>query len=235
MTPSLEATSVCVLVADDEPRYVRLISANLEISGYTVVTASDGQAAVELAAQERPGLIILDIRMPILDGYAACRRIREFSLAPIILLTALAEASDKVKGLDAGADDYVTKPFSTDELMARVRAVLRRAAYTDSAARPEFTTGNLRLDFAARRVFVQGREVALTPTEYRLLCELARQPGQMLTANQILDYVWGPGYADQDQLVWKLIHRLRQKIEPDAQHPHYIQNRPGQGYFLKVD
>jgi DNA-binding response OmpR family regulator len=222
-----------VLVADDEPRYVRAIKVNLETSGYDVITARDGQTAVELAADESPDLILLDVRMPRLDGYEACRRIREFTTTPIIMLTAMAETADKVKGLDLGADDYVTKPFSADELLARVRAVLRRGPLADPPeSQPVFQTGDLRVDFARQRVFVGTREVHLTVTEYRVLCELAKQSGAVLMPEYLLEKVWGAGYQGETQLVWQVIHRLRQKIEPQAHAPQYILNKPGIGYFL---
>ncbi len=227
-----------ILVVDDEPRYVRAIQVNLEASGYQVLTALDGEQAIEVAAREEPALILLDVRMPKLDGYTACRRIREFSLAPIIMLTARAETADKVQGLDAGADDYMTKPFSAGELMARVRAVLRRAeygAFREEQAAPTFRAGDLVVDFAQRRVFVAGQEIALTPTEYRLLCELVRQAGQVLVPQYLLAQVWGPGYESDERLLWQAIHRLRNKIERDPHHPRLIQTRPGLGYLFIPD
>jgi two-component system KDP operon response regulator KdpE len=226
-----------VLVVDDEPRYVRAISVNLEASGYQVLTASDGDKAVEAAAAQAPDLILLDIRMPGMDGYEACRRIREFSSVPIIMLTAKAEATDKVKGLDAGADDYVTKPFSADELMARVRAALRRVELASQPApRAFFEGGELQIDFAQQRVFAGGEEVKLTPTEYRLLSELVREAGRVLVPDHLLDNVWGPGYVGENRLLWQAIHRLRHKIERDPQRPQLIQTRPGIGYvFVSPD
>ncbi len=222
-----------ILIADDEPRYVRAIKFNLEASGYEVIAAQDGETAVELAAAQAPDLILLDIRMPVLDGYEACRRIREFSLTPIIMLTAMAEEADKVKGLDLGADDYITKPFSADELLARVRAALRRGQLSEQLApQPAFQTGDLRIDFAQQRVFVTDKEIGLTRTEYRLLCELAQQAGRVLLPDYLLERVWGVGYEGEVHLVWQAVHRLRQKIEPDPHTPRYIQNRPGIGYLL---
>jgi two-component system KDP operon response regulator KdpE len=226
-----------VLVVDDEPRYVRAISVNLEASGYQVLTAPDGTKAVEAAAAEAPDLILLDIRMPGMDGYDACRRIREFSSVPIIMLTAKAEAADKVKGLDAGADDYVTKPFSADELMARVRAALRRVELASQPApRASFEAGELQIDFAQQRVFARGEEIKLTPTEYRLLSELVREAGRVLVPEHLLENVWGPGYVGENRLLWQAIHRLRHKIERDPQEPQFIQTRPGIGYvFVSPD
>lgn len=227
------ANKAQVLVVDDEPRYVLAIRVNLEASGYEVTMAHDGAAAVELVAKNSYDLILLDVLMPLLDGFEACRRIREFSTVPIILLTALAESTDKVKGLDAGADDFITKPFSADELLARVRAVLRRSTFTELAnGESVFQLGALKIDYAARRVFMEEREVYLTPTEYRLLCELARHSGQVLLPSYLLEKVWGTGYESEEKLVWQAIHRLRRKIESDAHAPKYVQTRPGIGYFM---
>jgi len=224
---------VCILVVDDEPRYVRAIQINMEASGYKVLAARDGQTAIELAASEEPDLILLDIRMRGLDGYGVCRRIREFSAVPIIMLTALAEDADKVKGLDTGADDYVTKPFSADELLARVRAVLRRVELSERQdPHPTFQAGDLLVDFARQRVFACGQEVNLTPTEYRLLCELVRQAGRVLVPEYLLEKVWGMGYEGENRLLWQAVHRLRRKIEPDPRNPQYIQTRPGIGYVF---
>lgn len=222
-----------VLVTDDEPRYIRAIQVNLEASGYEVITARDGLEAVDLAARAKPDLIILDIRMPKMDGYQACQYIREFSAVPIIMLTALAENADKVKGLDAGADDYVTKPFSADELLARVRAVLRRVELAGQPETPAtFQTGNIMIDFSQRRVFLDDQEIELTPTEYRLLYELVKQPGRILVPEFLLEEVWGVGYEGENRLLWQAIHRLRQKIERDPRNPEYIQTKPGLGYVF---
>lgn len=222
-----------ILVVDDEPRYIRAIRVNLEASGYQVLSAGDGQTAVELAAREEPDLILLDIRMPRLDGYKACRCIREFSSVPIIMLTAMAETVDKVKGLQLGADDYVTKPFSAAELLARVEAVLRR---TRPAEQPEgapiFQAGDLQVDFSGHRALLHGEEVRLSPTEYRLLCELVRHAGQVMVPDMLLERVWGAEYAGETQLVWQAIHRLRSKIELDPRKPQYIHTRPGIGYVF---
>lgn len=222
-----------ILVVDDEPKYVRVVKINLEARGYTVLTAADGQTAVELAASAGPHLVLLDIRLPDLDGYQVCRRIREFSAAPVIMLTALGETTDKIKGLDSGADDYITKPFSAEELLARVRAVLRRS---DSAGRteaqPVYQAGDLRLEAVHGRVFLGNREIGLTSTEYHLLYELIKQAGRVLTHEYLLERVWGVGYEGDDHLVWKEIHRVRRKIEPDPQRPQYIHSKPGIGYLL---
>jgi DNA-binding response OmpR family regulator len=225
-----------ILVADDESKYLYALEFILKSEGYEPLIAQDGAAAVELAERETPELILLDVRMPKLDGFEACRRIRAFSLAPIILLTALAEKSDVVQGLEAGADDYVTKPFSTDELLARVRAGLRRASYGAPPAvpAPAFQTGALRVDYATRRVYVAGQEARLTATEYKLLCELARAAGRIVPPEVILENVWGEGYAGEDRLITHIIYRLRQKIETDPGNPRLILTYPGQGYCLEA-
>ena len=226
---------VRILVVDDELRYVRAIQVNLKASGYEVLTASNGQTAVDLVATEEPDLIVLDIRMPGMDGFEVCQRIREFSAVPIIMLTALASDADKVKGLDIGADDYVTKPFSAEELLARVRAALRRVELSErKEPRPTFQAGDLLVDFARQRVFVRDQEVNLTPIEYRLLCELVRQAGRVLVPEFLLDKVWGLGYDGENRLLWQAIHRLRQKIERDPRDPLYIQTRPGIGYVFAL-
>jgi DNA-binding response OmpR family regulator len=222
---------VRILVVDDEPRYVWTIRMNLEARGYGVLEARDGQAAVDLAFREQPDLIVLDVRMPGMDGFEVCRQVREFSTVPIIMLTALAEDADKVKGLNVGADDYVTKPFSAEELMARVQAVLRRVEFSEAQEpQPAFQAGDLRVDYAKRQVSVGGQEVRLTPTEYRLLCELIRHTGRVLVPDYLLEQVWGTGYEGQNRLLRQAIHRLRQKIEPDPRKPRYIHTRPGSGY-----
>lgn len=222
-----------ILVAEDEPRYIWAIQTNLEARGYEVLTASDGQQAVKLAAEAEPDLILLDIKMPILNGYEACRRIREFSKVPIIMITAMAEESDKVLGLDLGADDYVTKPFSVPELLARVRAALRRVEFTEGLPSDLcYEAGDLRVDFSQKRVFVRGQEIQLTPTEYRLLCELVKQPGRILVPDYLTEKVWGPGYDEGEKLIRQAIHRLRRKIEADPRHPKYICTRPGLGYVF---
>jgi len=224
-----------VLVVDDEPRYTQVAKVNLELRGYQVLVANDGQSALSLVVSGEPDLVLLDVRMPGLDGYEVCRRIREFSTVPIIMLTALAQDADKVRGLDVGADDYVTKPFSIPELLARVRAILRRVEGSGvPISSPTLEAGDLRLDLDGQRVYVGAREVNLTPTEYCLLCELVRQAGRVLTPEYLLERVWGIGYEGEEHLVRKVIYRLRQKIEPNPRTPQYIQTRSGMGYLLDV-
>ncbi|MGD8625003.1 MAG: response regulator transcription factor [Anaerolineae bacterium] len=225
--------SACILVVDDEPRYVRAIQFNLESSGYEVLVTRQGETAVEMVADEKPDLVILDIKMPGMNGYEACRQIRTFSQVPIIMLTALAEDADKVKGLDIGADDYVVKPFGADELLARVRALLRRAADSPPPAQqPIFRAGDLLVDFARKRVFTHCCEIELTPTEYRLLYELVQNADRVLIPEYLLQKVWGTGYEGENRLLWQAVHRLRQKIERDPKNPQYVQTRRGVGYVF---
>ena len=224
-----------VLIVDDEPRYVRLIAVNLEASGFAVLSARDGQSALDLAAARQPDLVLLDIGLPVLDGFEVCRRIREFSDAPIIMLTAKAGEADKVRGLDAGADDYLTKPFGPGELLARIRAVLRRARLPeDQRPAPVFRAGELTVDFAQHLVRLGEREVPLTPTEYKLLAQLARHAGRVVATEALLHRIWGPEYGDETQHVRLYVSRLRQKLEDDPEHPRWIVTRPGVGYMLQV-
>ena len=232
----IEAPDATILVVDDEPRYVRWITVNLRASGYRVLTAADGQTALDLTAGERPDLVLLDIGLPVLNGLEVCRRIREFSTVPIIMLTAKAAEADKVAGLDAGADDYLPKPFGPPELMARVRAVLRRARYAESPTdEPVFQHGDLAIDFARHAVSRGGEPVDLTPTEYKLLVQLARHAGRVLVPEELLTAVWGPEYRDETQHVRLYVSRLRRKIEPDPEQPRYVLTKPGIGYLFAAD
>lgn len=224
-----------ILVVDDEPRYIRLLRYNLESVGYRVLAAATGEEALEVAAGEHHDLVILDIRLPGLDGYEVCRRLREFSMVPIIMLTAKGEERDKVKGLRLGADDYITKPFGAEELLARVEAVLRRSRPSDGGeTQPVFLWGELCIDFAQRQVRVRAREVKLTPTEYRLLQCLAVKAGRVVVQEEILEKVWGPEYREQYEGLRVYIHRLRQKIEANPAEPKYLLTQAGVGYMLSL-
>lgn len=224
-----------ILVVDDEQRYLWVIRVNLEARGYEVLTAETGTTAIEVAAAQDLDLILLDIRLPEIDGIEVCRRIRQFSTVPIVMLTALAQEADKVRGLDAGADDYLTKPFGVEELLARVRAGLRRASYiSGQSGDPVFEAGGLRVDMAQQRVTVGGSEVELTGTEYRLLVELVRNAGKILVPAYLLERVWGAGYEGQNHLVRQAVHRLRRKIEPDLRNPRYIHTRHNLGYLFSI-
>jgi two-component system, OmpR family, KDP operon response regulator KdpE len=222
-----------ILVVDDEPRYVRWITVNLRACGYQVLSAADGQAALDLTAQQRPDLVLLDIGLPLLDGLEVCRRIREFSIVPIIMLTARAAESERVAGLDAGADDYLTKPFGPPELLARVRAALRRGRYASApAAEPVFHHGDLSIDYTSCEVRRAGQPVALTPTEYRLLAFLAQRAGRLVLPDELLAAVWGPEYQGETQHVRLYVSRLRRKIEADPEHPRHVLTKPGLGYLF---
>lgn len=225
--------STRILVVDDEPRYLRLMEANLVSDGYQVVKATNGQEAVDMVASQQPELVLLDIMMPILDGFTACERIREFSNVPIIVVTARGEEGARVRGLDLGADNYIVKPFSATELLARVRAVLRRAHVSGSSFQQSvFSHGNLRIDFARAEVFRGDKTVFLSATEYRLLLQFAHNIGQVLTSEQLLTNVWGPEYRDDKEILWVSISRLRQKLEDDPKNPQHIVTRSGLGYTM---
>ncbi len=222
-----------ILIVDDEPRYLRLLEANLKTEGYTVVTAADGLQAIDAFSAQPVDLILLDIMMPRLDGFGTCQRIREFSNVPIIMLTAKGEEQDRVKGLDLGADDYLVKPFSATELLARVRAVLRRAQLpTEQGQERFFTHENLKIDFARAEVWRDEQPVSLSATEYRLLLQFAHNIGKILTSEDLLTSVWGPEYKSDKEILWVSIARLRQKLEGDAHNPRHIVTRSGLGYFM---
>ena len=228
-----DGTQARVLVVDDEPRYVRWIALTLQGSGYRVLEAVDGVSALELTALNTPDLILLDVGLPGLDGLEVCRRVRTFSTVPIIMLTARAAEADKVAGLDAGADDYLGKPFGPPELLARVRAALRRARYAQApASEPVFRHEELEIDYARCEVRRRDALIALTPTEYRLLVHLAREAGRVILPDELLVAVWGPEYRDEPQHVRLYISRLRRKIETDPDQPRHVLTKPGIGYLF---
>jgi two-component system KDP operon response regulator KdpE len=220
-----------VLVVDDEPRLAEAVSMNLEVEGFQVSTASTGRDALKRVTADLPDLVILDVMMPEMDGFETLRRIREVSTVPVIMLTVKGEEADKARGLDLGADDYVTKPFGPRELVSRVKAVLRRAETNTAAPKTEVRVDDeLTIDFARRRAVVRGREVKLRPTEYRLLYHLVSNAGHILTHETLLRRVWGYEYRDEDQYLWLYITYLRQKLEEDPKHPKYIIGERGVGY-----
>ena len=221
-----------ILVVDDEPRYLRLLEANLLTEGYEVVAVADGNEALETFSASPTDLILLDIMLPGMDGFAVCQRIRQFSTVPIIMLTAKGEEQDRVRGLDVGADDYLVKPFSVTELLARVRAVLRRAQVADVGQDRFFTHGDLRIDFARAEVWLGEQPVYLSATEYRLLLQFSHNIGKILTAEDLLTSVWGPEYRDDKEILWVTIARLRQKVEKDPHVPNHIVTRSGLGYLM---
>jgi DNA-binding response OmpR family regulator len=223
---------VRILVVDDEPRYLRLLEANLLTEDYQVVTAMDGEEALEAFSAEPADLILLDVMMPHMDGFAVCQRIRQFSTVPIIMLTAKGEEQDRVRGLDVGADDYLVKPFSVMELLARVRAVLRRAQASEGGQDRFFTHENLRIDFARAEVWLGEQPVYLSATEYRLLLQFTHNIGKVLSAEELLTSVWGPEYRDDKEILWVTIARLRQKVEDNPHEPRHIVTRSGLGYLM---
>jgi two-component system, OmpR family, KDP operon response regulator KdpE len=225
-----------VLTADDDPQLLRLVARNLQLEDYQVLVASDGQQALEQIEQHAPDLVLLDVMMPRMDGFTVCQHVREFSAVPIIIVTARGQDQDKVRGLDLGADDYLTKPFSIEELLARVRAVLRRAQFTASeqahAMHTTTTIGDLTIDFAQHLVRMGAREIELTPTEYHILAYLAQNAGHVVTQDLLLEHIWGTEYVGEGHMLQVNINRLRRKIEPDPLHPRYLLTKVGIGYLL---
>lgn len=225
--------STKILVVDDEPLYIRLLKVNLEAEGYLVTSAANGEEALDTLSHETPDLIILDVMMPKLDGIKTCERIRQFSTVPVILLTALGEEHDRVNGLNIGADDYIVKPFSATELVARVRAVLRRTQQQPESAEARlFVHGDLRIDIAKAEVWKNDHQVYLSATEYKLLIFFAHHLGQVLTAEELLEATWGESYKAEKEILWVSIARLRQKLEDNPHSPVHIVTRTGLGYQM---
>ena len=219
-----------ILVIDDELSITKFLRANLIANGYEVLAAMDGAQALLTFETELPDLVILDIMMPKMDGFEVCRRIREWSHVPIIMLSARGDEDDKVKCLDLGADDYITKPFGKDELIARVRAVMRRTEpATAVPTRSSFRSGDLEINFAKRQVTIAAKEVKLTPTEYNVLQELVLNAGKVLTHTHLLNKVWGPEYRDEKEYLHVFTRRLRAKLEPDPTSRRYIVTVSGIG------
>ncbi len=226
-----------VLVVDDEEQVQRALRRNLTARGYEVTTASNGEEALDLAADQEPDVVVLDLMMPILDGLEFTRRIREWSQVPIIVLSARGEEQAKVQALDLGADDYVTKPFGLEELLARIRSALRRAGLqVDHSPRgAAFTAGDLHVDFHRRVVTMRGEEVRLTPTEYDLLKYMVLNADRVLTHNMLLKAVWGNRYGAEPEYLRVFVSQLRRKIEPDSSRPRYILTEPGVGYRFRSE
>jgi len=220
-------TKPVVLVVDDEPQILRVMRASLPIRGYEVLTASSGKEALDQLSKQVPDLVILDLAMPEMSGLEVCRRVREFSTVPIIILSAKGSESDKVAALDLGADDYVTKPFGMDELLARVRAVLRRLSATDDRV---LVVGDVTIDVDERRVVVGGKEIRLTPKEFDVFKYLVNNAGKVVTHRALLQTVWGWESTDQTEYLRVFINQLRRKIEIDASHPRYLITEPWVGY-----
>jgi len=236
------AKKIRILVVDDEPKIRMFIRANLEARGYEVHLAQDGIEAIEAAERVLPEVIVLDVNMPRMDGIEACRRIREWADMPIIILSVRGDEKDKVRALDEGADDYVTKPFGIEELLARIRVALRRSAGTTVAALLFtagdflFTAGDLEVDLSKRVVKRRGQILKLTGTEYELLAYLVSNSGKVLTHRELLHNVWGPEYGDEREYVRVFIGQLRRKIEDDPSNPRFVVTEPRIGYrFVKPE
>ncbi len=221
-----------ILVVDDDVRMLRMIKRMLELEGFQVLVANSGDAALRTFEKETPDLVLLDIMMPDIDGYTVCKRIREFSYIPIIMVTAKGDDKEIVEGLETGADDYVTKPFSASELAARVRAILRRMGVQDKARETAFRFKELLVDFTSHRVMMDNQELKLTSTEYKLLSYISLNAGRVVTPDQLLNKVWGEEYIGAPHLLQVNIARLRKKLGDNAKNPTYIMTRPGIGYLM---
>ncbi len=229
-------TGPIILVVEDEMPIRRFLRATLTNHGYGFVEAATAVEGIAQVTAKKPDLIILDLGLPDLDGLEVTRRLREWTTLPIIVLTARGQEEDKVAALDAGADDYLTKPFGVNELLARIRVALRHAGRTDEGGEEAvLATGELRIDLSRRQVFVGEQEIHLTPTEYKLLTTLARHAGKVVTRTQLLREVWGPGYEEDSNLLRVHMVQLRHKLEADATRPRYIMTELGVGYRLKVE
>jgi len=221
-------SSAKILIVDDEPQIRRVLRTTLTSQGYTVAEAKSGDEALEQIRDERPDLILLDVNMPGRSGLETCREIRATGDVPIIMLTVRNSERDKVQALDAGADDYVVKPFGAEELMARIRAALRRSAPAESL--PAFLSADLKIDFEKRSVMVKGEPVRLTPKEFELLRQLVANQGKAIGHRRLLQAVWGPDYGEETEYLRVFINQLRKKIEPDPRNPRYIHTEPWIGY-----
>jgi two-component system KDP operon response regulator KdpE len=225
-------TPTRVLVVDDEPQIRRALAINLRARGYEVDLAEDGRTALELAARSHPDVVVLDLGLPELDGVEVIRGLRGWSRVPIVVLSVRDGERDKVAALDAGADDYVTKPFGMDELLARLRAALRRAAPAEEAATVE--TPDFVIDLAAKRVGRDGAEIRLTPTEWHLVEVLVRNRGRLVTQRQLLQEVWGPEYGEETNYLRVYMAQVRRKLEPEPSQPRYFITEPGMGYRFEL-
>jgi two-component system KDP operon response regulator KdpE len=221
-----------ILVVDDEPQIRRVMRTTLASNGYAVVEAKSGEEAQEVLRKERPDLVLLDVNMPGMGGLEACREMRNQSDVAIIMLTVRSTEHDKVLALDAGADDYVVKPFSIEELLARIRAALRRMPSAESI--PAYVSSDLEIDFERRKVLVQGRPIRLTPKEFEILRQLVLNQGKPLEHRRLLQAVWGPDYGNETEYLRVFINQLRKKIEVDPAHPKYIHTEPWVGYRFET-
>ncbi len=224
-----------VLVVDDEPAILRAVRANLSRHGFHVETAENGAEALESCARLHPDLILLDLGLPDMDGMEVIRDVRSRDNTPIVVLSVRGAEADKVAALDLGADDYLSKPFGVDELLARIRVALRHAVRPTSGAAAQFRTGDLQVDLELRRVTVAGMEVHLSPTEYQLLKAFISHPNKVLTDRMLLQQVWGPEYGSEAHYLHVYVARLRKKLEEDPQRPRYLTTEPGVGYRLLAE
>jgi two-component system KDP operon response regulator KdpE len=224
-----------ILLIEDEPQMRRFLRITLQGHGYRLVESATAQDGLMQAASRNPDVVLLDLGLPDLDGLEVTRRLREWAQTPIIVISAREQEQDKVKALDAGADDYLTKPFSAGELMARIRVALRHAVRQSSKQEPVFILQNLRVDLAQRQAFIDNTEVHLTPIEYKLLTVLIRHAGRVITHRQLLQDVWGPAHVNEVQYLRVYMTQLRHKLEVDPARPRFLMNEPGIGYRLKYD
>jgi two-component system KDP operon response regulator KdpE len=231
----IRPTGARILVVDDEPAILRAIRANLARHGFQVETAESGDQALEAYARHRPDLVLLDLALPDVDGLVVLREVRARSNTPVVVLSVRDAERDKVAALDLGADDYLTKPFGVDELLARIRVALRHAARPASGSAAVFRTADLEVDLERRRVTVGGKEVHLSPTEYALLKVFIEHPNKLLTDRMLLNQVWGPAYGSEGHYLHVYVARLRKKIETDPQNPQYLVTDPGVGYRLLAE
>jgi len=225
-----------ILLIEDEPQMRRFLRITLQSQGYRLVEAETGNDGLLQAASRNPDVVLLDLGLPDLDGLEVTARLREWTATPIIVISAREQEQDKIKALDAGADDYLTKPFNAGELLARIRVALRHAARRNSGRQdPVFVLQNLRVDLAQRQVFLGDTEVHLTPLEYKLLAVLIRHAGKVVTHRQLLQEVWGPAHVNEVQYLRVYMTQLRHKLEADPARPRFLMNEPGIGYRLKYD
>jgi two-component system KDP operon response regulator KdpE len=233
--PEVSAVGATVLVVDDEPQIVRALRINLTARGYRVITAHDGTAALRAVAETKPDVVVLDLGLPDMDGNEVIAGLRGWTTVPIIVLSARGDSSDKVQALDAGADDYVTKPFGMDELLARLRAAVRRSAVSSSdGVEAVINTASFSIDLVAKRVRRDGKEVHLTKTEWGVLELLARNRGRLVAQKQLLNEVWGPSYETESHYLRVYLAQLRRKLEPEPSRPRHLLTEPGMGYRFEA-
>lgn len=233
---NVKADKLQILVVEDDTLLLQMMQSMLELEGYEILTATAGSGAIDVFDKLSPAMVLLDIGLPDMDGVTVCKCIRRFSKVPIIMVTGFSDLKQKLEGLYAGADDYITKPFSYSELIARVDAVLRRSGYIESPVqRPNFIFQDLSIDFGRQTVLVAGERIDLSNTEYRILAYLAQHNGKIVVAGDLLKEVWGDEYSDSVHLLQVNISRLRQKLNDNARNFRYIETRPGQGYSLVGD